>query len=75
MTVKSWKQNNYRELSRRIHPDLAKIVGDVKVQIKGDEVIVSGITRNMSKTMANMEQATKIREETQKGVPGWNIPC
>jgi large subunit ribosomal protein L6 len=44
------------------HPRSAKIVGDVKVQIKGDEVIVSGINKeHVGQTMANMEQATKIK--------------
>ena len=44
------------------HPRSAKIVGDANVQIKGDEVIVSGINKeHVGQTMANMEQATKIR--------------
>jgi large subunit ribosomal protein L6 len=44
------------------HPRSAKIVGDAKVQIKGDEVIVSGINKeHVGQTMANMEQATKIK--------------
>ena len=44
------------------HPRSAKIVGDANVQIKGDEVIVSGINKeHVGQTMANMEQATKIK--------------
>jgi len=44
------------------HPRSAKIVGDADVQIKGDEVIVSGINKeHVGQTMANMEQATKIK--------------
>jgi large subunit ribosomal protein L6 len=44
------------------HPRTSKIVGDVDVQIKGDEVIVSGINKeHVGQTMANMEQATKIK--------------
>jgi large subunit ribosomal protein L6 len=44
------------------HPRSAKIVGESVVQIKGDEVIVSGINKeHVGQTMANMEQATKIR--------------
>lgn len=44
------------------HPRSAKIVGDVKVQIKGDQVIVSGINKeHVGQTMANMEQTTKIK--------------
>ena len=44
------------------HPRTAKILGDTKVQIKGDEVIVSGINKEeVGQTMANIEQATKIK--------------
>jgi large subunit ribosomal protein L6 len=44
------------------HPRTSKIVGDADVQIKGDEVIVSGINKeHVGQTMANMEQATKIK--------------
>lgn len=40
----------------------AKILGDTKVQIKGEELIVSGISKeDVGQTMANLEQATKIR--------------
>ena len=44
------------------HPRTAKILGDTKVQIKGDEVTVSGINKEeVGQTMANIEQATKIK--------------
>ena len=44
------------------HPRTAKIVGNADVKIKGDEVIVSGINKeHVGQTMANMEQATKIK--------------
>jgi len=44
------------------HPRTGKIVGDTKVQVKGDEVIVSGINKEeVGQTMANIEQATKIK--------------
>lgn len=44
------------------HPRKAKILGDTKVQIKGDEVIVEGINKeDVGQTMANIEQATKIK--------------
>ena len=44
------------------HPRSSKIVGDADVKIKGDEVIVSGINKeHVGQTMANMEQATKIK--------------
>ena len=44
------------------HPRTAKILSDTKVQIKGDEVIVSGVNKeDVGQTMANIEQATKIK--------------
>ena len=44
------------------HPRAAKILGDTKVQIKGDEVMVSGVNKeDVGQTMANIEQATKIK--------------
>jgi large subunit ribosomal protein L6 len=44
------------------YPRTAKIVGDAKVKIQGDEVIVTGIHKEeVGQTMANIEQATKIR--------------
>ncbi len=44
------------------YPRTAKILGDTKVQIKGEEVTVTGISKeDVGQTMANLEQATKIR--------------
>ncbi|MDK2874663.1 MAG: large subunit ribosomal protein [Methanothermobacter sp.] len=44
------------------HPRTARIVGDTKVQVKGDEVEITGINReHVGQTMANIEQATKIK--------------
>ena len=44
------------------HPRSSKIVGDAKVQVKGDEVIITGVNKEeVGQTMANLEQATKIR--------------
>ncbi|GAA5818270.1 MAG: 50S ribosomal protein L6 [Methanobrevibacter sp. CfCl-M3] len=44
------------------HPRVAKIVGSAKVDVKGDEVLVSGINKeDVGQTMANLEQATKIK--------------
>ena len=44
------------------HPRSAKIVGDAKVQVKGDEVIITGVNKeDVGQTMANLEQATKIK--------------
>ena len=44
------------------HPRTAKIVGSSKVAVKGDAVTVTGINKeHVGKTMANLEQATKIK--------------
>jgi large subunit ribosomal protein L6 len=44
------------------HPRKAKILGDTQVKIKGDEVMVEGINKEeVGQTMANIEQATKIK--------------
>lgn len=44
------------------HPRQAKIVGDSKVVVKGDEVTITGINKeHVGQTMANLEQATKIK--------------
>jgi large subunit ribosomal protein L6 len=44
------------------HPRVAKIVGSAKVNVKGDEVTVTGINKeDVGQTMANLEQATKIK--------------
>ncbi|MCQ8904698.1 MAG: 50S ribosomal protein L6 [Methanothermobacter sp.] len=44
------------------HPRTARIVGDTKVQVKGDEVEITGINKeHVGQTMANIEQATRIK--------------
>jgi large subunit ribosomal protein L6 len=50
----------------------ADIVGDVKVTVKQDEVIVSGIDKEaVGQTAANIEQATKIsRKDPRKFLDG-----
>lgn len=41
---------------------VAKIVGDAKVSVKSDDVIVQGINlEDVSQTAANIEQATKVK--------------
>lgn len=51
-------ENFMGEKSKRV----AKIVGNVKVQVKGDDVIVEGIDiEQVAQTAANIEQATKIK--------------
>ena len=45
-------------------PRIAKIVGDAKVKVKGDDVIVQGINiEDVGQTAANIEQATKIKNK------------
>ena len=41
-----------------------QIIGDVKVKIEPDDIIVSGINlENVSQTAANIEQATRVRNK------------
>jgi large subunit ribosomal protein L6 len=43
-------------------PRSAKIMGDTKVTVKGDDIIVQGISlEDVSQTAANIQNATKIR--------------
>jgi large subunit ribosomal protein L6 len=45
-------------------PRIAKILGDVKVKVEGDNIIVEGINlEDVSQTAANIEEATKIKEK------------
>lgn len=45
-------------------PRITKIKGDVKVTVKGDDVIVQGLNlEEVSQTAANMELATKVRRK------------
>ncbi len=44
------------------NPRIAKIVGETKVTIKGDDILVQGINiKEVSQTSANIEQATKVK--------------
>jgi large subunit ribosomal protein L6 len=44
------------------HPRKAKILGDTKVEIKGDTITLTGINiEDVSQSTANIELATKIR--------------
>ena len=46
------------------NPRKAKIMGDTKVKIKGDDIIVQGINlEDVSQTAANIQNATKIRRK------------
>ncbi len=45
-------------------PRIARIVGDVKVTVKGDDILVQGINiEDVGQTAANIEQATKIKKK------------
>jgi large subunit ribosomal protein L6 len=45
-------------------PRKAKIVGDCKVKVEGEDVVVKGIDlEDVSQTAANIEQATKIKNK------------
>jgi large subunit ribosomal protein L6 len=45
-------------------PRFVKIIGDVKVSVKEDDIIVQGINlENVSQTAANIEQATKVKSK------------
>jgi large subunit ribosomal protein L6 len=45
-------------------PRIAKIIGDVRVIVKGDDVLVEGTNlEEVSQTAANIEQATKIKKK------------
>ena len=48
-------------------PRIAKIVGDSKVAVKGEDIIVNGINvEAVSQTAANIEQATKIKKKDHR---------
>ncbi len=62
MTVKVSDKVTIENFLGERHPRTAKILGDTKVQVKGDEVTVEGINKeDVGQTMANIEQATKIK--------------
>ena len=48
-------------------PRVADIVGDCKVAVEGDDVIVKGVSlEDVGQTAANVELATKIRRKDQR---------
>ncbi|MBS7655364.1 50S ribosomal protein L6 [Candidatus Bathyarchaeota archaeon] len=48
-------------------PRTAKIVGNVKVKVKADDIIVQGVNlKEVSQTASNIEQATKIKKKDQR---------
>jgi len=56
-------ENFYGERS----PRTAEIVGDCKVQVQGEDVVVTGIDKeHVGATAANIEQATRIKRKDQR---------
>jgi large subunit ribosomal protein L6 len=48
-------------------PRVAEVVGDCKVTIEGDDIIVKGVSvEDVGQTSANVELATKIRKKDQR---------
>ena len=48
-------------------PRVAEIVGDCKVSVEGDDVIVKGVSlEDVGQTAANIELATKIKRKDQR---------
>ena len=56
-------ENFYGERSPRI----AKIVGDCKVSVEGDDVVVKGVSKeDAGQTAANIEQVTRVKRKDQR---------
>ena len=48
-------------------PRVAKIVGDCKIAVEGDDVVVSGVSsEHVGQTAANIESSTKIKNKDQR---------
>lgn len=48
-------------------PRVASVVGDCKVSIEGDDIVVKGVSvEDVGQTAANVELATKIRRKDQR---------
>lgn len=48
-------------------PRIAKIVGDCKVSVEGEDVVVKGVSlEDVGQTAANIEQATKVKRKDQR---------
>jgi large subunit ribosomal protein L6 len=48
-------------------PRIAKIIGNAKVKVEGDDVVVYGSSKeDVGQTAANIEQATKIKNKDQR---------
>jgi large subunit ribosomal protein L6 len=48
-------------------PRIVRIVGDSKVRVSGDEIVIQGINlQDVTQSAANIEQATKIKDKDQR---------
>ncbi|MEM2911977.1 MAG: 50S ribosomal protein L6 [Candidatus Bathyarchaeia archaeon] len=46
------------------NPRIAKVIGDAKVKVSGEDIIVQGINlEDVSQTAANIEQVTKVKRK------------
>jgi large subunit ribosomal protein L6 len=56
-------ENFYGERSPRV----AEIIGSTKVEIQGEDVILTGVSiQDVGQTAANLEQATKVKRKDQR---------
>jgi large subunit ribosomal protein L6 len=56
-------ENFYGERSPRV----AEIIGDTKVQVQGEDIIVTGVSiKDVGQTAANLEQATTVKRKDQR---------
>ncbi len=56
-------ENFYGERSPRV----AEIIGDTKVQVQGEDIIVNGVSiKDVGQTAANLEQATTVKRKDQR---------
>ena len=48
-------------------PRVSQIIGDCKISVEGDDIIVKGVSlEDVGQTVANVEQATKIKRKDQR---------
>ncbi len=56
-------ENFYGERSPRV----AEIVGDTKVEVQGEDIVLNGVSiQDIGQTAANLEQATTVRRKDQR---------
>lgn len=56
-------ENFYGERSPRV----AEIIGDTKVQVQGEDIIITGVSiKDVGQTAANLEQATTVKRKDQR---------